>query len=74
MPPKRTGKDDGEDHKKQDRGKHEGKFLSENQYGFRTERSTIDTIMKVRTIIENKLDKGLEVVAVSLDIKNALTR
>lgn len=46
-------------------------FLSENQYGFRTGRSTIDTIKKVRKIIKNKLDKELEVVAVSLDIKNA---
>lgn len=46
-------------------------FLSGNQYGFRIGRSTIDTIMKVRDIIESKLNKGLEVVAVSLDIKNA---
>lgn len=45
--------------------------LSGNQYGFRSGRSTIDTVLKVREIIESKLKKGLEVIAISLDIKNA---
>lgn len=48
-----------------------GEVLSTNQYEFRTGRSTIDAIIKVRETIENKLNKDLEVVAVSLDIKNA---
>lgn len=48
-----------------------GENISENQYGFIKGRSTVDEIIKVREIIENKLKKGLVTIAISLDIKNA---
>lgn len=49
--------------------------LSKNQYGFVRGRSTIDAIIRVKEIIEEKHKRGLAViveleVAVSPDIKN----
>lgn len=51
--------------------KESGESIPNNQYGFIKGRSTIDAILKVREIIESKLNKGLEVVAIFLDIRNA---
>lgn len=51
--------------------REEGGRISGNQYGFVRGRSTVDAIMKVREMVKNKQDKGLEVIAVSMDIKNA---
>lgn len=48
-----------------------GNKLLANQYGFVKGRSTVDAITKVKQNIEEKLSKGLEVIAVSLDIKTA---
>lgn len=48
-----------------------GKGLSKNQYGFIAGRPTTDAIMRIKQLIEEKQGKGQEVVAVSLDIKNA---
>lgn len=45
--------------------------LSKNQYGFVKGRSTIDEIMRVREMIEEKQNRGLEVITVSLNIQNA---
>lgn len=51
--------------------KENGSELANNQYGFVKGRSTIDAIARVREILEEKQSRGLEVIAVSLDIKNA---
>lgn len=51
--------------------KESGENLSDYQYGFIKGRSTIDAVLKVREIVDNKLNKELEVIAVSLDIRNA---
>lgn len=48
-----------------------GERLSGNQFGFRKGVSTVDAIMKVRRMVEEKLGKGLEVIAMSLNIRNA---
>lgn len=48
-----------------------GEKLSKNQYGFRKGKSTIEAIMRFREIVTEKQKKGLEVLAISLDIKNA---
>ncbi|XP_018364243.1 PREDICTED: uncharacterized protein LOC108761948 [Trachymyrmex cornetzi] len=45
--------------------------LSDNQYGFRAKRSTIDAVSKLREIAEQATNAGKTVVAVSIDIKNA---
>lgn len=45
--------------------------LTENQFGFRRQRSTCDAIMKVKELIQEVLNKGGLAVAVSLDIANA---
>lgn len=45
--------------------------LSKNQFGFRKGISTIDAIMKVREMVNAKLKKGLVVLAMCIDIKNA---
>lgn len=50
---------------------HEGPNISENQYGFRAGRSTIDAIEKVTEIARKTVAKGGIALAVSLDIANA---
>ncbi|XP_072933739.1 uncharacterized protein [Epargyreus clarus] len=48
-----------------------GPDLSENQFGFRQQRSTVDAILRVRTLSEQAISQGRVVLAVSLDIVNA---
>lgn len=48
-----------------------GEGLTNNQYGFVKGRSTVDAILNVKGIIESKLKKGMEVIVISLDIRNA---
>ncbi|XP_072949830.1 uncharacterized protein [Epargyreus clarus] len=48
-----------------------GPDLSENQFGFRRQRSTMDAILRVRTLSERAISQGRVVLAVSLDIVNA---
>ncbi|XP_072938828.1 uncharacterized protein [Epargyreus clarus] len=48
-----------------------GPDLSENQFGFRQRRSTVDAIIRVRTLSEQAISQGRVVLAVSLDIVNA---
>lgn len=48
-----------------------GPNLSEAQYGFRENMSTIDAIRHVRTLAEERTAQGGVVLAVSLDIANA---
>lgn len=48
-----------------------GPDLSENQFGFRRQRSTVDAILRVRTLSEEAISRGRVVLAVSLDIVNA---
>lgn len=45
--------------------------LSNNQFGFRKNKSTVDALIKVRKYIESQTGKGNVVIAISLDIKNA---
>ncbi|XP_067216855.1 uncharacterized protein [Linepithema humile] len=45
--------------------------LSDNQYGFRRGRSTLDAILKLREIVRGELDMGKLVLGVSFDIENA---
>lgn len=49
-------------------------IISGNQYGFKRNSSTIDALMKVkvRQYIETNLAQGNIVIAISLDIKNAI--
>lgn len=49
----------------------EGPNLNEEQYGFRVGRSTIDAVLKVRSIVEATTREGGVLLAVSLDISNA---
>ena len=49
----------------------EGPDLSENQYGFQRERSTIDAIESVKSNAQAALRQGGKVLAVSIDIVNA---
>jgi len=48
-----------------------GPDLSEDQYGFRGGRSTIDAILRVRSAAEAETEEGGVLLAVSLDISNA---
>ena len=43
-------------------------FLNENQYGFTTQKNTIDAAMEARKFIEPQLEKGRIVIMVSLDV------
>lgn len=49
----------------------EGPDLSTEQYGFRGGRSTIDAILRVRSISEATIEDGEVLLTVSLDIRNA---
>ncbi|CAK9815594.1 Putative 115 kDa protein in type-1 retrotransposable element R1DM [Anthophora plagiata] len=48
-----------------------GPDLSEDQYGFRRGRSTLDAIRRVRTLAEAAVSEGGVCIAISLDIVNA---
>ncbi|XP_049885128.1 uncharacterized protein LOC126380050 [Pectinophora gossypiella] len=48
-----------------------GPNLSDNQFGFRVSRSTIDAITRVKALSEEAVDSGGVLLAVSLDIANA---
>lgn len=45
--------------------------MSNNQFGFRKNLSTIDALTKVKHFIEKETSQGNTVIAISLDIKNA---
>lgn len=49
----------------------DGPNLSEEQYGFRARRSTIDAVLRVRSIAKAAREGGRVLLAVSLDISNA---
>lgn len=55
----------------QDREESGFYILSENQFGFRKWRSTVDALIKVTSLIGNEISVGRIVFAVSIDIKNA---
>lgn len=46
-------------------------ILSQNQFGFRRNRSTTDALMMVTNLIEEEISTGGVAIAVSIDIKNA---
>ncbi|XP_041972340.1 uncharacterized protein LOC121728266 [Aricia agestis] len=48
-----------------------GPNLSDAQFGFRSRRSTIDAVARVRQISEEEISRGGVVLVVSLDISNA---
>ncbi|XP_049885101.1 uncharacterized protein LOC126380041 [Pectinophora gossypiella] len=48
-----------------------GPDLSDNQFGFRVSRSTIDAVMRVKALSEEAVVSGGVLLAVSLDIANA---
>lgn len=48
-----------------------GPDLADSQFGFRTGRSTVDAILRVRSLIQPTVEGGGVAVAVSLDIANA---
>lgn len=50
---------------------NEGGKISRNQYGFMKGKSTIEAVMKFRETVQGMQSKGLEVLAISLDIQNA---
>lgn len=45
--------------------------LSENQFGFRAKRSTLDAILRLRAFAEGHVSEGGVVIAVGIDISNA---
>lgn len=49
----------------------DGPDLSDSQFGFRRGRSTVDAILRVRTLSEEAVSQGRVVLAISLDIVNA---
>jgi len=48
-----------------------GPDLSRDQYGFRSGRSTVDAILRVRSAVEAEVEDGRVLMAVLLDITNA---
>jgi len=46
-------------------------LLNNNQYGFSTQRSTMDAAMAVKNIVEEALNAGEVVILVSLDIRTS---
>lgn len=48
-----------------------GKKLSMNQFGFRKGKFTVDAIIRVKELVNEKLEGGSVVLAMSMDIKNA---
>ncbi|CAK1598874.1 unnamed protein product [Parnassius mnemosyne] len=48
-----------------------GPDLADSQFGFRRERSTVDAIMRVRSLSEQTVSRGGVALAISLDIVNA---
>ena len=46
-------------------------FINTNQYGFAPRRSTVDTAMAVKNIVDEALIAGEVIILVSLDIKTA---
>lgn len=48
-----------------------GPDLADVQYGFRTRRSTVHAILRVKALVEETVSGGGVVIAVSLDISNA---
>ena len=48
-----------------------GPDLSDQQYGFRSGRSTMDAILEVKSYAQDAVARGDGVLAVSLDIANA---
>ncbi|CAK1595574.1 unnamed protein product [Parnassius mnemosyne] len=48
-----------------------GPDLADSQFGFRRERSTVDAIMRVRSLSEQTVSQGGVALAISLDIVNA---
>lgn len=51
--------------------KEMGPDLAEQQYGFRTNRSTVDAILELKRLAQEAVNQGESLVAVSLDIANA---
>lgn len=49
----------------------DGPNLSDNQFGFRQGRSTVDAILRVRALSEQAISRGRVVLTISLDIVNA---
>jgi len=49
----------------------QGRNLHEEQYGFREERSTVDAVLRVRSLTEAEVRDGGVALTVSLDIANA---
>lgn len=45
--------------------------ISDDQYGFRAGRSTMDAILKFRRIVEEQTEMGRVVIAIEIDISNA---
>jgi hypothetical protein len=50
---------------------HSYYLLSQNQYGFAPQTSTIDVVMALKEYVQEGLKEGLYVVLISLDIKGA---
>ena len=50
------------------------KLLSDNQYGFRSSRSTADILTVITHRVSEALDKGRETRTVALDISKAFDR
>ncbi|CAK1602591.1 unnamed protein product [Parnassius mnemosyne] len=48
-----------------------GPDLADSQFGFRRERSTVDAIIRVRSLSEQAVSQGGVALAISLDIVNA---
>ncbi|KAG7294989.1 hypothetical protein JYU34_022609 [Plutella xylostella] len=51
--------------------RRDGPDLSDSQYGFRIARSTVDAILRVRSLSEQAVNQGGVALAISLDIVNA---
>jgi hypothetical protein len=46
-------------------------YINDSQYGFTSQKSTVDAAMAVKQFIEPELEKGEVVITVSLDVKGA---
>jgi hypothetical protein len=52
---------------------HSNNLTSKNQYGFTPQTSTVDAVMGLKDYVQDSINDGQYVAAISLDVKGALT-
>ena len=50
---------------------HSNNLINKNQYGFTPQTSTVDAVMALKNYVQNGIEKGQYIAAISLDVKGA---